>query len=219
MLLSTVAVGTQVGVRASVAGLTGRSTMSAVPQPILTAQEYLEGERLSETKHEFLDGEIYALAGATEPHNLIVGNVIREVGTQLKGRRCRVYPSDMRLQVAETGLFTYPDVMIVCEEPRLVDDKIDTLLNPKVIFEVLSESTEANDRGWKWAHYRQLASLVEYVLVAQDVFRVEQFVRQSNGTWTFRDYLGLDAVAELPSIQCALPLSEVYYLVEPPTAD
>lgn len=188
--------------------------MSVVPQLKLTPEEFLAGERVAETKHEYLDGEVYAMAGASAPHNLIVGNVIREVGNLLKGHRCRVYPSDMRLQVSETGLFTYPDVMVVCDQPVFLDGKSDTLLNPKVIFEVLSPSTEANDRGWKWAHYRQLESLVEYLLIAQDEYRIEQFVRKPEGRWLFRDYRDLAESLQLPSLNCEVALADLYYMVE-----
>ena len=105
--------------------------MAACPEPKLSPEEYLANERQAETKHEYLDGEVYAMAGASEAHNLIVANLIREVGNRLRGGRCRVYPSDMRLQVEETGLFTYPDVMVVCDRPRFVDGARDTLLNPR----------------------------------------------------------------------------------------
>lgn len=188
--------------------------MSVVPQLKLTPEEFLAGERVAETKHEYVGGEVYAMAGASEPHNLIVGNVIGELQPRLKGHRCRVYPSDMRLQVSETGLFTYPDVMVVCDRPVFLDDRSDTLLNPKVIFEVLSPSTEANDRGWKWAHYRQLDSLVEYLLIAQDVYRIEQFIRQPEGRWLFRDYRGLAESLQLPSLECEVAMADLYYMVE-----
>ncbi len=188
--------------------------MSAEPVPKMSPEEYLAFERQSKEKHEYVDGRVYAMAGATERHNLVVGNVVRELGTRLRGKRCRVYPSDMRLQVTETGLYTYPDVMVVCGARRLADDHRDMLLNPKVVIEVLSESTEANDRGWKWAHYRYLESLAEYVMVAQDEPRVEQYVRQPDGTWLFREYRSLDDVLRLPSIACEVPLSEIYYVEE-----
>ncbi|MBI3948007.1 MAG: Uma2 family endonuclease [Armatimonadetes bacterium] len=188
--------------------------MSASPEPKVSPEEYLAGERQAESKHEYVNGEVYAMAGASRLHNLIVSNLVRELGTRLKGKRCEVYPSDMRLQVEETGLYTYPDVMVVCARPRFPDGQRDTLLNPKVIIEVLSEATEANDRGWKWAHYRQLDSLVEYVMVAQDRHRVEHFVRQPDGTWVFREYRSLEDSLRPPSLGCEVPLAEIYYLVE-----
>ncbi|NCO35401.1 MAG: hypothetical protein AUJ92_08485 [Armatimonadetes bacterium CG2_30_59_28] len=188
--------------------------MSVVPQLKLTPEEFLSGERIAEAKSEYLNGEVYAMAGASEPHNLIVGNVIREFGNRLKGRRCRIYPSDMRLQVSETGLFTYPDVMVVCDTPVFNDDKVDTLLNPNIIIEVLSPTTEANDRGWKWAHYRQLESLVEYILIPQEAYRIEQFVRQQDGAWVFREYQGLSEALTVYSPNCEIALADIYYLVE-----
>lgn len=188
--------------------------MSVVPQLKLGPDEFLADERVAEMKHEYLNGEVYAMAGASAPHNIIVANVIAELQPRLKGRRCRVYPSDMRLQVSETGLFTYPDVMVVCDTPVFIDDKLDTLLNPNIIIEVLSPTTEVNDRGWKWAHYRQLESLAEYILVAQDEYRVEQFVRQPEEKWLFRDYRGLAESLHIPSLNCAVALMDLYYMVE-----
>lgn len=188
--------------------------MSALPEVKVSPAEYLAGERESETKHEYIDGEVYAMAGASEAHNLIVGNLVGELRARLRGKPCRTYPSDMRLQVEETGLYTYPDVMVACGERRLADEHRDMLLNPKVIIEVLSGSTEANDRGWKWAHYRYLESLAEYVMVSQAEHRVEQYVRQPDGTWLFREHRSLEETLRLPSIGCELPLSEIYYQVE-----
>jgi Uma2 family endonuclease len=129
---------------------------------------------------------------------------------ELKPQPCEVYPSDMRVRVSATGLYTYPDVVVVCGEPRLEDDEQDTLLNPSLIIEVLSPSTESYDRGKKFEHYRTLESLVEYLLVAQDEPRVEQFVRQPGGTWLFTATSGRDAVVHLPSLGCSLALAEIY---------
>jgi len=134
-----------------------------LPQPIpyLSEEEYLEFERNSEIKHEYFDGEIFAMSGASEAHNLIVANVIGELGSQLKKKPCRVYPSHMRVKIESTKFYTYPDVMIVCEKENFADDKEDMQLNPDVIIEVLSDSTESYDRGKKFSHYRQIASLKE----------------------------------------------------------
>ena len=188
--------------------------MSAEPVSRMTPEEYLAWEREADTKHEYLDGEVFDMAGASLAHNLIVSNLVGELRTRLKGRPCQVYPSDLRLQVTETGLYTYPDVMVVCGQPVLADEKQDTLLNPKVIFEVLSPTTEASDRTWKLAHYRHLESLAEYVMVAQDRFQVEQYVRQPDGAWLFREYQSPDDTLRFPSLGCEIPLSEIYYLVE-----
>ncbi|NCO36884.1 MAG: Uma2 family endonuclease [Armatimonadetes bacterium] len=188
--------------------------MSAVPQLKLTAEEFLAGERVAETKHKYLNGEVYAMAGASREHNVISGNVIRHLGNLLVGKPCEVYPSDMRLQVAETGLFTYPDIMVVCDKPVFVDDEVDTLLNPKLIVEVLSPTTEANDRGWKWAHYRQLRSLAEYILIPQDDYRVEQYSRQADDSWLYREYRGLNDSLRIPLFGCEIPLSDIFYRIE-----
>jgi len=187
--------------------------MSAVPQLKLTAEEFLAGERVAETKHKYLNGEVYAMAGASREHNVISGNVIRHLGNLLVGKPCEVYPSDMRLQVAETGLFTYPDIMVVCDKPVFVDDEVDTLLNPKLIVEVLSPTTEANDRGWKWAHYRQLRSLAEYILIPQDDYRVEQYSRQADDSWLYREYRGLNDSLRIPLFGCEIPLSDIFHRI------
>jgi Uma2 family endonuclease len=147
----------------------------------LTEAEYLEIERTAEWKSEFFNGEMFAMAGATPEHVLIAGNVAAELRLQLRGRPCRVYPVDLRVKVSDTGLYTYPDVVVVCGEPRFDELRGDTLLNPTLIVEVLSSSTEAYDRGDKFAHYRRLDSLQEYVLVAQDRCRIERFLRQKEG--------------------------------------
>ena len=184
--------------------------MSTQPEPYLTAEDYLALERQAEVKSEYLDGEMVAMAGASREHNLIVGNLVREIGLQLKGRPCEVYPSDMRLQIPATGLYTYPDVTVVCGEPRFEDDESDVLVNPTLIVEVLPSSTESYDRGKKFEHYRTLDSLAGYVLVAQDEPRIEQFVRQPDDRWLFAASAGLEAVVSLPSIQCEIALAEVF---------
>ena len=134
---------------------------------LLTPEAYLTLEESAPEKNEYVDGEIFAMTCASEPHNLIVVNTVRELGNQLKKRPCKVYASDMRVKVSPTGLFTYPDVVVVCGQAQFDDSHRDTLLNPTLIVEVLSESTEAYDRGRKFEHYRKLESLAEYVLIAQ----------------------------------------------------
>ena len=180
----------------------------------LTPEEYLAGERLAETKSEYFAGEVYAFAGTTWDHGLIVGNLVREIGTQFKGRSCQVCPTDLRVQVSPDGPYTYPDVVAVCGEPRFVDDQFDTLLNPTAIIEVLSDSTEARDRGWKLRHYQKLASVEEIVLVAQDLVRVEQYIRQPSGLWLMWSTEDMDDVLRMPAIQCEVPLREIYDKVE-----
>jgi len=167
-------------------------------------------ERKAAVRSEYLNGEIFAMVGASRAHNLIVTNITREVSQQLKGRPCELYPTDMRVRVPATGLYTYPDVVVVCGEPVFEDEHVDTLLNPTLIVEVLSESTESYDRGKKFSHYQTVGSLVEYLLVAQDECRVEQFVKQPDGHWLYTDARSSEGSLELASIQCVLMLKEVY---------
>lgn len=180
-------------------------------------EDYLEIERAAEYKSEYLNGEIWAMAGATEAHIVIVGNLVREFGNQIKGRPCRVYSNDMRVQVAATGLYTYPDVVLVCGERRFHDEQRDTLLNPTVIIEVLSPSTADYDRGAKFAHYRQLESLQEYLLAAQEERHVMHYLRQPDQRWLLEEFRGQEDLILLPSINCRLALSEVYENIDLPT--
>ncbi len=188
--------------------------MSVQPKRFITPEEYLEIERAADHKSEYFNGEMFAMAGASEPHNLITANIIIALGTQLRGTPCRSYTSDLRVRVRENGLYTYPDVTVVCGESELTDDHQDTLLNPTVIVEVLSPSTEAYDRGAKFDLYRPIESLREYILVSQDRRHIDQFVRQQNGQWAFSDADGEEAEIFLPSINCRLRLSDVYDRVE-----
>lgn len=183
--------------------------MAGHPQPRLTVEEYLEMERASEVRHEYYDGEIFAMVGASFEHNVIVTNLIGLLHPQLRGGRCELLMSDMRVQVAATGLYTYPDLIVVCGEPQLADEHGDMLLNPTLIAEILSESTEAHDRGKKFEHYRTLDSLTDYLLVAQDEPRIEHFTRREGG-WFLTAANGLDGVLALPTIGCELRLAEVY---------
>lgn len=177
-------------------------------QEQLTEAEYLDIERRAEFKSEFLDGEMFAMAGGSEAHSLIAANLVREVGNRLKGKRCVVFNSDLRVKIEATGLFTYPDLSVVCGPRRFFDQ--DTLLNPRLLAEVLSESTEAYDRGKKFEHYRQIPELQEYLLVSQTEPRIEQFTRQPDGHWMLRDASGLKATLELPSLEITLALAEVF---------
>jgi Uma2 family endonuclease len=159
---------------------------------------------------------MFAMAGASREHTLIAGNVAGELRAQLKGRPCETYQSDMRVRVSESGLYTYPDVVVVCGERQFEDAEVDTLLNPTLIVEVLSESTEAYDRGDKFAHYRRLQSLQEYVMIAQDKVRVERYVRQGS-SWVLAEFSELDDTLHLASIECKVPLREIYDRVEFPS--
>jgi Uma2 family endonuclease len=184
--------------------------MDAQVKPHLTPEEYLAIERRAETRSEYLDGEMFAMTGGSRNHNLIVLNIGRELSLQLKKRPCEVYVSDQRVRVPATGLYTYPDVTVVCGEPQFEDQELETLLNPTLLIEVLSPSTEAYDRGKKFEHYQTIPSLSEYLLISQGSFRVEQYLRQEANRWLFTSVTGLEGRIALPSIQCELVMAEVY---------
>ena len=186
-------------------------------QTHLTPEEYIALERKalpdSEIiRHEYLNGELIAMYGANRAHNLITGNISAALHIRLRGRGCESYASNMRMGTPLTASYFYPDVVVVCDEPRFEDDVFDTLLNPIILVEVLSPSTEAYDRGEKFAHYRQLTSLQEYVLVSQDQIRVEHYRRQER-QWIFTDFQKREEILPLISIQCELPVQEIYELV------
>ncbi|MDX6447223.1 MAG: hypothetical protein QOH71_4297 [Blastocatellia bacterium] len=176
----------------------------------ISPEEYLRLERQAEYKSEYVNGEIFAMSGASRKHNLITGNISSEFNQQLRDKPCEVYANEMRVKVTATGLYTYPDVVVVCGEPKFEDKYFDTLLNPTVLVEVLSPSTERYDRIAKSSYYRTLDSLAEHLLVAQDEVRLEQYVKQANGQWLLFESTSLDAVVELPSIGCSLALRDVY---------
>ena len=183
-------------------------------QTYLTPEEYITLERkaipnVETVRSEYINGEIINMPGASFAHNLITNNISGELHTRLKGTGCAVFANDMRISIPTAKSYFYPDVGVVCEDPRFEDDVFDTLLNPIVIVEVLSPSTEAYDRGEKFAHYRQLTSLQEYVLVAQDQIRVEHYRRQER-QWIFTDFEKHDEILPLPSIECELPLQDIY---------
>jgi Uma2 family endonuclease len=188
--------------------------MSIAPQRRYTEAEYLAIERDLETKHEFYRGEIFAMSGASRQHNRITVNVSAILHEQLKNRNCEHYTNDMRVKVESTTLYTYPDVVITCHEPRFLDKEVDTLLNPQVIIEVLSDSTEKYDRGKKFELYRHISTLREYILVSQDHAHIDRFALNEQGQWVLNDATGLEASIELTAIACRLPLAEVYAKVE-----
>lgn len=184
--------------------------MPLQPKHKLTPEEYIAMERESEMKSEFLDGETFLMGGASERHNLIVLNIAGELRQQMKGRPCKAYSNDMRVKISPTGLYTYPDVIGISDEARFDDEQRDTLLNPTVIVEVLSKSTEAYDRGDKFGHYRKIDTLREYLLVSQDKYLVEHYIRKSDENWLLSETAELDDSVDLPSIGCILMLSEIY---------
>jgi Uma2 family endonuclease len=180
----------------------------------LTPEEYLSIERKAEYKRDYFDGEIYAMTGASREHNLITGNVYGELRQQLKGKPCEAYASDMRVRVPAARLYTYPDVVVVCGEPKFEDAHVDTLLNPTLIVEVLSRSTETYDRGKRSVYYRMIDSLAEYLLVEQDEYRIEQYVKQADGRWLLSEETSLEGSIDLASVECRLALSEAYDRVD-----
>ncbi|MEQ1829353.1 MAG: Uma2 family endonuclease [Pirellula sp.] len=183
--------------------------MSAVVQGITLAQ-YHAREMASQQKHEYFRGEVFAMVGGSPRHSLIATNFCGEARQQLKGKPCVPYNSDLRIKIEATGLFTYTDASIVCG-PLLCDPELSsTVLNPSVIVEVLSESTEKYDRGRKASHYRQILSLKDLILISQEEVSVERYTRQSDGNWLFVEYRTLDQYLELESVGVVIPLAEIY---------
>lgn len=176
----------------------------------LSETEFLQLERRAEFKSEFFDGEMFAMAGGTRAHSLIATNLVRELGNRLKGRPCVTYNADLRVKVEVSGLLTYPDVSVVCGEQRFLDGEEDTLLNPTLIAEVLSDSSEAYDRGRKFAHYRLIPSLRHYLLVSQKEPRVEMLSRATGDEWIWREASDLVGTLELPALEISISLSEVF---------
>lgn len=180
-------------------------------RPPVTPEEYLRAERVAETRSEYLPDEgPRAMTGASRRHNLIVTNLILSLGTQLRRRPCEVYPGDMRVKVERSGAYLYPDAVVVCGTPELEDERLDTLLNPTVVVEVLSPSTADYDRGRKWELYRRLPSLRDYLLVSQHEPAVARYARGEEGVWLFEVAEGTDAAVELASIGVRLPLADLY---------
>jgi Uma2 family endonuclease len=189
--------------------------MALQPKPHLSFDEWLEGERASlEGRSEYVAGEVFAMTGASVEHNAIVANIVRELGIQMKGRPCHVYANDLKVRIRTADAGKYPDLIALCGEHEFQDGRRDVLLNPSLICEVLSDSTEAYDRGNKFTIYRQIPSLREYLLVSQHRVQVEIYSRGDDGRWTLSDYFALTDTVPLPSVGCTLALAEVYDKVE-----
>ncbi len=184
--------------------------MHAIPDNFVTLEEYFRQEETSDIKHEYYHGAIFDMTGASLVHNAIVTNISGQLYQQLRGKPCRPYASDLRLKIETTMLYTYPDILVICEQPQFAEGRNDTVTNPTVIVEVLSLSTEAYDRGKKFQHYRTLDSLQEYLLIAQDSAHVERYVRQAAHEWLLQEFTGLDQVVPLTVLACTLPLAAVY---------
>lgn len=188
--------------------------MQAQRQTYFTAKEYLDMERVAPTKSEYYAGEIFAMAGASSRHTVIVANVVYLLVGQLKGRKCSAHANDLHVHVKQTGLYTYPDVVVICGQPLFADNQRDTLLNPNVIVEVLSDTAEQWDRGRKFAMHRTIESLTDYLLITQNSALVEHYVRQPASQWVLSDHRGLEAAVVIASIDCTLPLADIYDKVE-----
>jgi Uma2 family endonuclease len=198
--------------------LIGHSTsklMTAQPRNFYSFDDYLAAEReCRDQRHEYFDGEVFAMTGASWEHNLITSNLTRELSLALKRRPCFVLSNDMRVRVERANAGTYPDVAVLCEAPSFHDERRDTVTNPTLIVEVLSPSSEGYDRGGKFAAYRQLASLCQYVLVAQDRIAVDVLTRETDQRWVLSAYDTLDQTLVLDAIGCEVPLTEIYAKVE-----
>lgn len=192
-----------------------------------TVEEYLAYERASETRHEYLDGDIFEMAGESDAHGDICTNVIIALGPQLRVAGCRIRTKDTKVRSGfapikrKKGLFSYPDIVVICDDPQYMDEHRDILLNPKIIFEVLSESTAAFDRVEKFARYRKwLPSLTDYILIEQSQPTVDHYRRLDAEKWEFRSLSGLDQILDLASVNCRLPFADIYYGIEfPPTVE
>jgi Uma2 family endonuclease len=189
--------------------------MTAQPVPQLSFEDWLAAERAAtDQRSEFIAGEVFAMTGATETHNLIVANVVRELGNALKGKPCRVYPSDLKVRIEAENMGTYPDAMVICGDRTFYDDRRDVVTNPTLIVEVLSESSEAYDRGNKFRHYRALPSLQAYLLLSQQGVQAELFVRQPDGSWNLSVFADPTDRIRLAAIGAELVLGEAYDKVE-----
>ncbi len=184
--------------------------MAALPKIIISAKEYLEEERKSAQNNEYYKGEIFAMAGATKAHNAIVAALLGELYGFLKGKSCKVYPSDLRVHNRENSLYTYPDVIVVCGEEKYLDDEFDTLLNPTVLVEVLSPATEDYDRGTKFKLYRTIPSLKNYILVSSTEYAAEIYTRKENNEWVLNTAKEKNSNIHISAIDCDLALSDIY---------
>ncbi len=188
--------------------------MSSLPKPRYTPEQYLELDRKADYRSEYVNGEILAMAGASREHNRITLNIGASLTGQLRGKPCEPFTSDLRVLGRTTGSYLFPDVVVGCEPLEFADSSLDILLNPVVIMEVLSPTTEADDRSWKFAHYRRLATLTDFVMLSQYQAFGEHYTRQADDQWVLTELSGLEAVLRLPSIGCELPLATIYERVE-----
>lgn len=188
--------------------------MTAIQKTLISEQDYLEEERKALKKREYYKGEVFAMVGATQNHNAITGSLIGELYAFLKGRSCKVYPGDLRVHNPENGLYTYPDVTIVCGKEEYLDEEFDTLLNPTVLIEVLSPTTEGYDRGTKFKLYRSIPSLKNYIMISSTDFSAEIYTRMDNDEWNLTMAKEMDGIIHISAIDFDLPLKDVYAQME-----
>ena len=190
--------------------------MTALPKKqFISEEDYLTMEEVSPVKHEYFDGEIFQMAGASERHNNIAGNIYGELYVQMKKRPCKVYQNDMRLYIEKDGIYVYPDVMVVCGKPEIKKYKsLDNILNPVLIVEVLSDSTADYDKGAKFEQYRTIESFKEYLLVSQDAKQITRYTKQPDGSWVLMDFIGEKTEVELSSIESTLAMEDIYDKVD-----
>jgi Uma2 family endonuclease len=188
-----------------------REPVIAYNKKILTIEEYLTFERSSEQKHEYYQGEVFAMAGAGYNHNFIFSNLFLAIGAHLKGKPCRPFGSDMRVHIPQNTLFTYPDISVFCGEINTYDqEERDTAIGPTVLIEILSKSTRNYDRGDKFKLYRDIPSLKEYVLIDSEKIGVEIFKITDRGIWELREYKELQVAMPIETLSFSIPLHEVY---------
>lgn len=184
--------------------------MSAVPDRYLSLDEYFLLEEMSGIKHEYYQGVAYAMTGGSVAHNLIIANTVGQLSRQLEGKDCTVFPSDLRLKVEATGIYTYPDIMVICGAVHNADKRKDTVANPSVLFEVLSPGTANYDRDKKFQHYQTIETLRDYVIISQDSACITQYTRHEGQSWLPREYTQIKEAVHLASIGCQLELMAIY---------
>lgn len=182
----------------------------ALKYNFISAEEYLEMERADTEKHEYYQGEIFAMSGASLKHNEIFSNLFTDIGYKLKGKNCKPFGSDLRIHIPKNTLYTYPDITIICGKPNLTDDKFDTATNPSVIIELLSKSTRNYDKGEKFTLYRDIDSLQEYILVDTEKIYVEKHVRHADNSWQLTDYRLQENSFMMEYLQIELCLKDIY---------
>ena len=183
-------------------------------KPRITSAEYLELERAAQYKSEFYQGEMIEMVGASLIHNRVKDNLVRAFGNRLSNGPCQEFSSDAKIYVDRTGSYFYPVVVVVCGKPEVQDGKGDVLLNPVVVVEILSPSTESFDRGMKFLHYQRVPSLREYLIVSQDQPLVQRYVRHDDNSWLLNSFEGLEVTLELKSIPVSIPMADVYGRIE-----